>query len=565
MQRAYCPFTMEVFGTALGSVPDNVLWVADVAGGLGAGSSMGDIGMVRCCSGNPAATVYMPAAVRWGCPRGDCGACGWCLCPSVGLHDRPGKVVLSAGLAAALSITASSRVSLCCAAGDRLPVASEFVCVEFVVFFFFLPRVRRLIDARRVVLLSDGAMAEACWQMVCESSDKEGAAMRAQLLAGTVVVAGGRLALDWLGHSRLAAFCVHTVELSRSGALHNPCSHHDLPAVIGPRTRLTLHTGKRIARETGGAPGCSASFDCSAWARAIAADVPGRDEQTHAVLACIRAARGAVLLAGPAGSGKTCFVEALMRHAPLPCRVLPGASVFLAAHPARALRSLLTAISATETGVSGSCPIVVVLEDIDALASDRTLLAELHRFLDATTASYTLLATTNRLAAIPASLMRARRLGVSPVLFPAPTAEQRAAMLHRVLSRFPRVDAACLHPDAVRRLADHTPGFLPADLLRLCQQAVLLALRRQAQAVGGNGNGGASDGGILSVEVASRDFESALGQLRPSALAEVMASRFTHAALPAEFTATDIARVANVVCISVHACILAETSSLGWR
>lgn len=113
---------MDVAGTALlaGRAACEV-WVADAA--AAGGHAAGDAVVVRC------GTFFTPAVVRWGCPRGDCGACGWCACPGAELAtSRPlprDRCVISPGLAAVLPAPPPWILTICCAVSDRAPVATE--------------------------------------------------------------------------------------------------------------------------------------------------------------------------------------------------------------------------------------------------------------------------------------------------------------------------------------------------------------------------------------------------------------------------------------------------------
>lgn len=152
------------------------------------------------------------------------------------------------------------------------------------------------------------------------------------------------------------------------------------------------------------------------------------------------------------------------------------------------------------------------------------MLAECCRLLDELQTSsaehgLVLLGTTSRLASIHPSLLRAGRLGVQ-VPFPAPSRTGRQHLLRHMLSSLgSRLDPECRKPEVQAAMAASTPGFVAADIERLCQQAVLLAVRRQAAAV--------PEPALVTAE----DFAQARCSVRPSLLAEMRTATARHVSL----------------------------------
>jgi transitional endoplasmic reticulum ATPase len=215
---------------------------------------------------------------------------------------------------------------------------------------------------------------------------------------------------------------------------------------------------------------------------------------------------GAVLVHGPAGSGKTLVARAVANEAPVEAVAVP-ATAFLG--DPDGLRDL------AET-VARRSPAVLVLDDVDAVgraAPDspdasssarrstvalRSLLDDLRRRPDVL-----VVGTATDPDDLDPSLRRGGRFDREFAL-PVPDRDGRRGVLG-VLTR----DAPVWNVD-LEDLAARTFGYVGADLRALVDEAALRAVRRTE---------GAPDDAVLT----SADFEAALGAVEPSAMREVAA------------------------------------------
>lgn len=350
------------------------------------------------------------------------------------------------------------------------------------------------------------------WQTATGGTDDTAAGA---LLAGTAVVAGGALIIGWRGH----VDTLEVIDVTCMEATTTPCAHHASVAVIDHRTRVLFAnsslpaavpsrramTGPDLERRLVEAlPGWAAQ--AAIVACTVCADVDSRVERPVGII-----------LVGPSGVGKTHFLQQLVRVWPFPHRTVIASDVFQQAQPLVYLREHVFSLRSAGRAL-------LILEDIDALVSlsqgsnsglERRLLAECCKLLDhlqRTCLSHglTLIGTTSRLGSIHASVLRAGRMGTQ-VFFPVPSKQQRQDILRQLFAALAlRLDPSCCTLEEVQALAMATPGYLPADLERLCQQAVLHAVRRQAEA-----------GTAANNTVGMLDFTQARSIVRPSLLAAV--------------------------------------------
>jgi transitional endoplasmic reticulum ATPase len=179
---------------------------------------------------------------------------------------------------------------------------------------------------------------------------------------------------------------------------------------------------------------------------------------------------------------------------------------------------------------SHHAPSVVFIDELDSIAphrgqsgsqSDVRAVTTLLTLMDGLehVDGVVVIATTNRIDAVDVALRRPGRFDREIFIGP-PSRAGRAEILGIHTREMPLSMAARAGLDAV---ADVTHGFVGADLMDLCREAGLNALRRVVrEPEGGLGAFRLADDAVYNVEAA--DFDSALKRVRPSALREVLVS-----------------------------------------
>jgi transitional endoplasmic reticulum ATPase len=205
-----------------------------------------------------------------------------------------------------------------------------------------------------------------------------------------------------------------------------------------------------------------------------------------------------VLIAGPAGSGKSSLVRAVAAEVGAQVRMVwaPELAALTNTDAAARLRD------AASSGAGG--PRVLLITDVEALAPAdgpgpmATVLRQVMRQVLA--AGDAVVATTPRPEALDPGL-RAPDLLSLPLAVPLPDAALRAEQLAVLARPMPLADDVSLE-----RVAARTPGFVAADLGALAREAGLRAARR--------------DRHDPHPVVTMADFEAALAVVTPSAMAE---------------------------------------------
>ncbi len=207
-------------------------------------------------------------------------------------------------------------------------------------------------------------------------------------------------------------------------------------------------------------------------------------------------ARHGVLFYGPPGTGKSLVV----RHI---CRAIPDLTVILLTGRQQQL-------------IRESCrmarllsPCLVVLEDVDLIATDRqqsrdtTLLHDLMDEMDGLSpkAEVVFLLTTNRPEVLEKALTARPGRIDQAVLFPLPDAETR----ERLLRHFGR--HVGLSDADVSDIVEQTDGASPAFLQELVRRATLLALESRSS------KESTTKDGNKTVQLDSQDFRNALREL----------------------------------------------------
>ncbi len=193
-----------------------------------------------------------------------------------------------------------------------------------------------------------------------------------------------------------------------------------------------------------------------------------------------------VLLMGPPGTGKTLLGRAVAGEAGVPFFSISGSDfveMFVGVGASR-VRDLF------EQGKKHA-PCIIFIDEIDAVGRHRgaglggghdereqtlnQLLVEMDGFEG--TEGVILVAATNRPDVLDPALLRPGRFD-RRVTVPAPDVRGRAAILGIHTRRIPITDDVDME-----RIAKVTPGFTGADLENLCNEAALLAARRDKQEV----------------------------------------------------------------------------------
>jgi transitional endoplasmic reticulum ATPase len=216
-----------------------------------------------------------------------------------------------------------------------------------------------------------------------------------------------------------------------------------------------------------------------------------------------------VLFVGPPGTGKTLVARALANQV--------GAQFVAISAP----ELIGTGYGESEGNVwrvfseaVESAPSIIVIDEIDAIAparasagtlADTRVVSQLLAQMDGLRRAdgVIVVGTTNRIDAVDPALRRPGRFD-RELVFDPPNAEDRHEILRIHAREMPLSHAAVAH---LREIARRTSGFVGADLMELCREAGLAALREPA----------ATDrlrAGHLTV--GPRHFEAALGAVRPS-------------------------------------------------
>jgi transitional endoplasmic reticulum ATPase len=235
----------------------------------------------------------------------------------------------------------------------------------------------------------------------------------------------------------------------------------------------------------------------------------------------ISAPRG-ILFYGPPGSGKTHLARAVANEVDARFFYINGPEVVgtLYGETEGNLRKIFA--EATH-----HAPSVILIDEVDSLApkrgetgahSDTRAVTQLLSLMDGMTRvdGVIVIGTTNRIESIDLALRRPGRFDREIFIGP-PNTDGRFAILEIHSREMPLSDATHSHLPQVAR---QTPGFVGADLMELCREAGLSALRRHTPVE--ERGFGAKQPDPRAIYIEPQDFDSALTRIRPSALREAL-------------------------------------------
>jgi transitional endoplasmic reticulum ATPase len=238
----------------------------------------------------------------------------------------------------------------------------------------------------------------------------------------------------------------------------------------------------------------------------------------------ITAPRG-IILYGPPGAGKTRMARAIANEVEARFYYINGPDIIgtYAGETEGNLRRIFA-----EAG--HHAPSIIFIDELDAIApkrgetgahADIRVVTQLLSLMDGLTRvdSVVVVATTNRLDAVDPAFRRPGRFDREIFVGPPDVAGRREVLdIHT--REMP------LTPDALAALDDiayRTHGFVGADLMELCREAGLSALRRSTSMLADHR--AAFRLQTDQLVVARADFDHALAHVRPSALRETLISR----------------------------------------
>jgi transitional endoplasmic reticulum ATPase len=238
----------------------------------------------------------------------------------------------------------------------------------------------------------------------------------------------------------------------------------------------------------------------------------------------INAPRGLILY-GPPGSGKTHIARAVANEIDARVYYISGPDIIgtYAGETEGNLRRIFA-----EAGHHS--PSIIFIDELDALApkrgetgahADIRTVTQLLALMDGLTRvdAVVVIGTTNRLEAVDPAFRRPGRFDREIFVGPPETAGRREIL--EIHSReMPLTSDALEFLDEVAR---RTHGFVGADLMELCRDAGLSALRRSTSSL--KNYRAAFSVQTENLQVARTDFETALDQVRPSAMRETLVSR----------------------------------------
>lgn len=233
----------------------------------------------------------------------------------------------------------------------------------------------------------------------------------------------------------------------------------------------------------------------------------------------IQAPKGIVLY-GPPGSGKTHLTKAIANEIDANFFYINGPSLIGTMHGETEanLRRIFNE-------AAHHAPSVIFIDELDAIApnrehvgsqSDVRSVTQLLSLMDGLTKveGVVIIGTTNRIDALDTAMRRPGRFD-REVFIDSPSAEGRLEIL-RIHTREMPLSNECV--TFLPEVAATTHGFVGADIMELCREAGLNALRRSTSGLGGHLD--AFNVKAESITVEPSDFQQAVQNIRPSAIRE---------------------------------------------
>ncbi|MDH4122928.1 MAG: CDC48 family AAA ATPase [Thermoplasmata archaeon] len=227
-----------------------------------------------------------------------------------------------------------------------------------------------------------------------------------------------------------------------------------------------------------------------------------------------------VLLFGPPGTGKTLIARAVANEAGANFFSIQGPEI-MSKFYGQSEERLREIFAEAEK----NSPSVIFIDEVDSIAPrrdevqgevERRVVAQLLTLMDgmSTRGNVIVIAATNRIEAIDPALRRPGRFD-REIEIGVPTVEGREEILHIHMRGMPLDDDV-----QIRYIADITHGFVGADLAALAREAAMKSLRRYLPEIDLEK---AIPAVILEkMRVTSQDFQTALKEIEPSAMREVL-------------------------------------------
>jgi transitional endoplasmic reticulum ATPase len=235
----------------------------------------------------------------------------------------------------------------------------------------------------------------------------------------------------------------------------------------------------------------------------------------------IKAPRG-IIFYGPPGTGKTYLARAVANEIGARFFFINGPDIIgtLSGETEGNLRRLFNE-------AAHHAPSIVIIDEIDAIAPKRGQTGTLSDTRAVTTLlsamdgmqkvnGVIVIGTSNRVEAIDVALRRPGRFD-REIFFPPPNAKGRLEILE-IHSREMPLEQDAL--DYLPVLAVNTHGFVGADLMEICREAGLQALRRNSEFLKDYRKAIRFEAKKISIK--KEDFEYSLKKIRPSAMREVL-------------------------------------------